>query len=247
MDPYNLKLMNLIDEQYLKTPFYGFRKMTVYLRKLGHWVNEKRVRRLMKIMGLIAIYPKPNLSKRNQEHKVYPYLLRNVEITHSNQVFSTDITYIRMKNGFMYLTAVMDWYSRKILSWELSNTLDTQFCIDALNNAIRIYGCPEIFNTDQGCQYTSTKFTDILKENDIKISMDSKGRALDNIFVERVWRSVKYECIFLNNYETVPELYWGLKRYIDFYNSERPHQSLEYGTPNEQYIQGLKQVTEKAA
>ena len=234
--PMNLKLMELIDQQYLKMPFYGVLRMTEYLRKQGFMVNPKRVRRLMRLMCLEAIYPKPSLSKRNKAHSIYPYLLSGLEITHSNEVWSSDITYIPMKHGFMYLTVVMDWFSRKVLSWVLSNSLEADFCVEALQNAIRQYGSCKIFNTDQGCQYTSEQFIGELKVNGIEISMDSKGRALDNVFNERLWRSVKYENVYLHKYETVPELYSGLKAYFEFFNAERLHQGLDYQTPDEVYF-----------
>lgn len=212
--------------------------MTTYLRQRGYIVNRKRTRRLMQKMGLAAIYPKPHTTVVSQEHRIYPYLLRGVAIVRPNQVWSTDITYVPLTNGFMYLTAVIDWFSRYVLAWQLSNTLDTQFCIEALQHALRL-GRPEIFNTDQGSQFTSTAFTSILEAADIRISMDGKGRALDNIFVERLWRSVKYEDIYLKNYETVPLLYIGLRDYFTFYNYERPHQSLGNYTPATVYQAAL--------
>jgi putative transposase len=226
----NLRLMALIDQEYTEHPFYGRRKMTIYLHEQGYDVNPKRVHRLMKKMGIEAIYPKPRTTVVDREHRVYPYLLRGVEIIRPNQVWSTDITYTPMKNGFMYLTAVIDWYSRYVLSWQLSNTLDTPFCIDALQQALQA-GRPDVFNTDQGSQFTSLAFTALLEAAGIRISMDGKGRALDNIFVERLWRSVKYEDIYLNDYATVSALYAGLSTYFHFYNHERPHQSLENRTP----------------
>jgi putative transposase len=226
----NLELMRLMDEQYMRTPFYGWPRMTVYLQQQGYTINHKRVQRLMQKMGLQAIYPKPNLSQANDNHKVYPYLLRDLPIIRPNQVWSTDITYIPMKHGFMYLAAVMDWYSRYVLAWQLSNTLDNTFCIDVLQQALQ-GGRPDIFNTDQGTQFTSHAFTDILEKAAIQISMDGKGRALDNIFIERLWRSVKYEDIYLNHYDTVPALFRGLDAYFSFYNHQRPHQSLGYQTP----------------
>lgn len=228
--PLNLELMRLIDEQYLRTPFYGWPRMTVYLQKQGYDINHKRVQRLMQKMGIQAIYPKPSLSQANREHKVYPYLLRGVTITQPNQVWSTDITYIPMRKGFMYLVAVMDWYSRYVLSWQLSNTLESSFCIEALQQALML-GRPAIFNTDQGVQFTANAFTSILEEIGVRISMDSKGRALDNIFNERLWRTVKYEDVYLKHYETGPALFRGLDSYFTFYNHERPHQSLGYQTP----------------
>lgn len=226
----NLALMRLIDEQYMRTPFYGWPRMTVYLQNQGYDINHKRIQRLMQKMGLQAIYPKPNLSQANREHKVYPYLLCGVTISRPNQVWSTDITYIPMRTGFMYLVAVMDWYSRYVLSWQLSNTLESTFCLEALDQALT-QGRPEIFNTDQGAQFTSTAFTEVLEAAQIQISMDGKGRAFDNIFNERLWRTVKYEDVYLKQYETVPLLFRGLDSYFTFYNRERPHQSLGYQTP----------------
>ena len=231
----NLKLMKLIDEQYLKMPFYGYRKMTAHLRRSGYPINFKRVRRLMNLMGIQAIAPKPRTSIPGKGHKIYPYLLRNVKITRPNQVWSTDITYIPMRQGFMYLVAVMDWYSRYVLSWEVSNTLDGAFCLDALNSALEKHGKPEIFNTDQGVQFTADIFTERLKDAEIKISMDGRGRFVDNIFIERLWRSVKYEQVYLHEYETGFELMADLASYFDLYNHERVHQSLNYQTPAEVY------------
>jgi putative transposase len=225
----------LIFEEYKGCPFYGYRKITEALRRKGHWVNRKRVYRLMREMGLKAIYPKPNLSKPAPGHEIYPYLLRGLAIDHPNQVWATDITYIRLQGGFVYLAAIIDLYSRKVLSWALSNTLDVQFCLDALEDALMNYGKPEIFNSDQGSQFTSKKFTDLLKEHEILISMDGKGRAQDNIYVERLWRSLKYEDIYLKEYNTVPECRAGIKRYFEFFNQERFHQSLDYLTPDEIY------------
>ena len=212
--------------------------MTAWLREdEGQAVNPKRVRRLMRLMRLEAIYPKPNLSRKHPDHRIYPYLLRGLPITRRNQVWSTDITYIRVNGGFLYLVAVMDWYSRYVLSWKLSNTLDNTFCIDALERALGSYGQPEIFNSDQGCQFTSKDFTDILLNRSIQISMDGKGRALDNIYVERLWRSVKYEEVYLSDYQCGRETYEGLNRYLYFYNEGRRHQSLGYRTPQEVYIE----------
>jgi putative transposase len=228
--PLNLELMQLIDEQYMRTPFYGWPRMTVYVRKQGYLVNHKRIQRLMQRMGIQAIYPKASLSKGHPGHKIYPYLLQNVAITRPNQVWSTDITYIPLRNGFMYLVAVIDWYSRYVLAWQLSNTLESTFCIEVLQQALQ-RDRPEIFNTDQGSQFTSIAFTAVLQEAGIQISMDGRGRALDNIFIERFWRSLKYEDIYLYRYETVPALIGGLERYFPFYNQERPHQSLDYQTP----------------
>jgi len=234
-NPLNLALMNKIDEQYTRTPFYGVRKMTAWLTRKGYPVNPKRIRRLMRRMGLEAVYPKPNLSKPAPEHKVYPYLLSGMTITHPEQVWSADITYIRIAQGFVYLVAVMDWYSRYVLSWALSTTLEKDFCLQALQDALA-RSKPEIFNTDQGSQFTSPSWTSLLENSEIRISMDGRGRALDNIFVERLWRSVKYEEVYLNDYRTVSEARSGLDRYFRFYNNERLHQSLEYRTPSEIYF-----------
>ena len=226
----NLTLMSLIDKEYTEHPFYGRRQMTTYLRREGYQVNPKRVRRLMQKMGLEAIYPKPRTTVVNSAHRIYPYLLRGLQITRPNQVWSTDITYVPMPKGFMYLTAVIDWYSRYVLAWRLSNTLDSLFCVEALQAALTM-ATPEIFNTDQGVQFTSTAFTSILEAAEIRISMDGKGRALDNIFVERLWRTVKYEDIYLKHYETVPALDRGMDKYFGFYNHDRPHQSLDDRPP----------------
>lgn len=230
-----LKLLGLIDAEYTRHPFYGSRKIRTFLCDLGYEINRKRVQRLMRILGLAGMSPGPNTSRPHPEHKVYPYLLRGVAVTHPNQVWSTDITYIRLARGFVYLVAVIDWYSRKVLSWCLSNTLDAGFCVDSLEQAIEAYGTPEIFNTDQGCQFTSEEFTKVLKSHAITISMDGRGRALDNIFVERLWRSVKYEDVYLKGYATMPELLIGLTEYFVFYNTERKHQSLGYHTPDKVY------------
>jgi len=227
--------MDLIDRQYTETPFYGSRRMTAQLGRCGHQVNRKRVQRIMRLMGLQTIFPGPNLSKRRQEHKVYPYLLRNVEIDRPNFVWSTDITYIRVGSGFLYLMAVIDWYSRYVLSWKMSNTLDPVFCVDGLLEAL-IRSTPEIFNTDQGSQFTSDDFLRPLLVKGIRVSMDSKGRALDNIFVERLWRSVKYEEVYLKNYQSVREATRSLADYFDFYNNRRLHQSLGHMTPAEVYL-----------
>jgi putative transposase len=234
--PLNLVLMRLIDQQYTRTPFYGWPKMTVYLRqKLGQPLNHKRVQRLMHLMGLRAIGPQPRTSQAAPEHKVYPYLLRGVAITRPNFVWSSDITYIPLPHGFMYLVAVIDWFSRYVLAWQLSNTLDGYFCDQALQQALA-RGRPEIFNTDQGAQFTAVSFTAILEAAGIRISMDGRGRALDNIFVERLWRTVKYEDIYLNDYGSVPALITGLTHYFSFYNDERPHQGLAYRTPVQVYF-----------
>jgi putative transposase len=230
----NLCLMRLLDEQYTRTPFYGVLKMTAWLRGNGHPVNCKRVRRLLRLMGLEAIYPKPRLSLASPGHQLYPYLLRGLKITRVNQVWSADVTYIRLLSGFVYLVAIIDWYSRYVLSWEVSTTLESEFCLSALARSLQA-AKPEIFNTDQGSQFTSCAFTGILKERAIAISMDGRGRALDNIFVERLWRSVKYEEVYLHDYETVPQAVMGLGRYFKFYNRERLHQSLDYRTPEAVY------------
>lgn len=230
----NLELMGWIDKQYMQTPFFGWPRMTIELRKAGYRVNHKRVQRLMQLMGLQAIYPKPRTTLVNPEHRIYPYLLRGVEIVRPNQVWSTDITYVPMSQGFMYLTAIIDWYSRYILAWQLSNTLDGHFCRVALHQALAT-AKPEIFNTDQGGQFTAHAFTSILSAAEIQISMDGRGRALDNIFIERFWRSVKYEDIYINEYRTVSSLSDGLGKYFPFYNDKRPHQSLGYRTPTEVY------------
>ncbi len=232
-----LELMRLIDAQYTKTPFYGSRRMSAYLRSIGYVVNRKRVSRIMNLMGIQAIFPRKSLSANSRNHKIYPYLLSDVPIIRKDQVWSTDITYIRMHKGFIYLAAVIDWFSRYVLSWKLSNTLDVSFCLEALDEALS-FGVPEIFNTDQGVQFTSTKFTGMLESRKIKVSMDSRGRALDNIFVERLWRSVKYEEVYLRDYQSVREAYTGLGRYFLFYNEERFHQSLGYLTPKAVYLGG---------
>jgi putative transposase len=227
----DLELMKLIDEEYMRHPFYGTRKMARYLNDQGHRVNRKRVQRLYRIMGIQAVYPKRNLSKSNPAHKVYPYLLRGLNINRSNQVWCIDITYIRLEKGFAYLTAIMDWHSRYVLNWTLSPTLEGSFCVDLLRETIQKYGAPEIFNSDQGSQFTSPKFTQILKDNDIKISMDGKGRALDNVFIERLWRSVKYECVYLRSLEDIQSARDSLNEYLSFYNKGRHHQALGYRTP----------------
>jgi len=237
-DPEELALLALIDAEYTRRPFYGSRKITVYLRSLGYPVNRKRVQRLMGILGLAGMAPGPNTSRPHPQHQVYPYLLRGVEIERPNQVWSTDITYIRLVRGFVYLVAVIDWYSRKVLAWRVSNTLDSGFCVDCLEQALQGYGTPEIFNSDQGCQFTSETFTAVLKVRGIAISMDGRGRALDNLFVERLWRSVKHEDVYLKGYADVPELLLGLMDYFGFYNTERSHQSLNYRTPDEVYRTG---------
>ncbi len=234
---YNQLLMRLIDEEYTRHPFYGSRRMAAWLKRRGHEVNRKRAGRLMRKMGIEAVCPGPNLSRRAAEHRKYPYLLKGVEIRSPDQVWSSDITYIRMKRGFVYLVAVIDWRSRYVLSSEVSNTLDKEFCVSALKDALAV-SKPEIFNTDQGAQFTSDEFTGCLAENGIAISMDGKGRAFDNIFVERLWRSVKYEEVYLREYENVRDAVRGLRQYFRFYNMERPHQALNYRTPHEVYKGG---------
>ncbi len=226
----NLKIMEQIDHVYTSYPFLGVRRMTQELKAQGLWVNHKRIARLYRLMGLEAIYPKPNLSKANQGHQKYPYLLRNVPIVRRNQVWSTDITYVPMDSGFLYLSAVIDWYSRYVVVWDISNTMDLSFCINLLNSALA-HGTPEIFNTDQGSQYTSPDYIENLTKAKIRISMDGKGRATDNIFVERLWRTVKYEHIYLHSYKSGLELYNGLKEYFNYYNNRRLHQALAYQAP----------------
>ena len=233
---YNEMLMKLIDRQYVDTPFYGIDKMTEYLCRQGHHVNHKRIRRLMRQMGLEAVYPrrKRGLSISDRQHKIYPYLLKDVAITRADQVWSADITYIRMYRDWLYLVAVMDWFSRYVLSWEVSTTLESEFCVSALKQALS-FGKPEIFNTDQGSQFTSDDFIKVLQAADIQISMDGKGRVFDNIFVERLWRTVKVEEVYLRDYQTVAEARYGLGRYFEFYNNRRFHQALGYRPPAEVY------------
>jgi len=234
----NLLYMRLIDKQYTKTPFYGSRRMSAWLESQGHSANRKRVQRLMQVMGIEAIFPGPRTSVPGDAHKIYPYLLSGLSIVRPNQVWSTDITFIPMPRGFMYLVAVMDWYSRYVISWSLSNTMDVGFCLEALEAALGL-ACPEIFNSDQGSQFTCDRFTQRLQRAGAKISMDGKGRALDNVFVERLWRTVKYEDIYLKNYENGAQLRKGIADYFEFYNNERLHQSLGYKTPLSVYKSGL--------
>lgn len=236
----DLELMRIIDKQYLKTPVYGSRSMRNYLRRLGYNINRKRVQRLMRLMGLEAIYPKPKTSKPHPEHKIYPYLLRGLKIRRSNQVWAADITYIPLRRGFMYLVAVMDWYSRKVLSWRVSNTLEADFCVEALKDAIRSHGCPEIFNTDQGSQFTSEDFTGELENHGIKISMDGRGRFQDNIFIERLWWTVKHHYVYLRTFDNGTDLRNGLQHWFAYYNQERFHQSLADLTPDEVYFKEHK-------
>lgn len=234
--PEDLRLMRAIDETYLAQPVFGSRQMARWLRRQGHPVNRKRVQRLMRLMGLEAIYPKPNLSRANPAHRVYPYLLRTLAVTRPNQVWAMDITYVPVEGGFLYLCAVLDWYSRAVLAWELSNTLDAGFCVRAVQRALDRYGVPEIFNTDQGCQFTSAEFTQPLLAAGVKLSMDGKGRCLDNVFVERLWRTVKYDEIYLKSYRSQPDAERQLRAFFRFYNEQRPHSSLgDDATPMEVY------------
>jgi putative transposase len=238
--------MNLIDEQYTKMPFCGVAKMTAWLRRQGHFVNQKRIRRLMRLMGLEAIYPKPNLSKASPAHKKYPYLLKNLVIDHPDQVWAADITYIRMQQGFIYLVVIMDWFSRYVLSWEISISMEAGFCVDAMTRALE-FSQPEIMNTDQGVQFTSTSFIGLLEDRSIRISMDGRGRAFDNIFVERLWRSVKYEEVYLHQYTTVSDARLHLDRYFRLYNTERLHEALNYRTPYEVYFKEQSGCSEPKA
>jgi putative transposase len=231
----NLRLMRLMDEQYTRAPFYGSRRMTAWLATQGFEVNRKRVARLMALMGIEAVYPRPKLSRPGEGHKIYPYLLSGVAVERVNQVWSTDITYIRMAQGFVYVVAVMDWFSRFVLSWSLSLTMEIDFCIEALRSALR-RGRPEIFNSDQGSQFTSERFTTELEAREIAISMDGRGRCMDNIFIERLWRSLKYEEVYLKDYRSVTEARAGIEKYLRFYNQERLHQSLDYRTPAGLYL-----------
>jgi putative transposase len=237
----NLRLMGLIDRQYTGYPFYGSRRMTAWLNREGEEVNRKRVQRLMRLMGIEAIYPRPSLSSRNHDHRVYPYLLRDVPIVRRDQVWSADITYVGLPTGFMYLAAVIDWYSRCVLAWRLSNTLDGEFCLEMLDEALS-RGKPEVFNTDQGVQFTANAWITRLLSAGVAVSMDGKGRCLDNVFVERLWRSVKYEDVYIRSYEGVAQLRQGLEAYLAFYNEERLHQSLDYRTPAEVYWEGRRRV-----
>ena len=232
----DLQLMRLIDEQYLKTPSWGSRSMRNHLRRLGYKINRKKVQRLMRLMGLEAIYPKPKTSRPHPQHKVYPYLLRNLQIDRPNQVWAADITYIPMCRGFMYLVAVMDWHSRKVLSWRISNTLDSDFCVQAVEEALSRFGAPEIFNTDQGAQFTAGAFTDLLKSHHVSISMDGRGRVQDNIFIERLWWTLKYQYLYLWSVGNGSELRQGLGQWFKFYNAERSHQALDNLTPDEVYF-----------
>jgi putative transposase len=242
----DLKLMRLIDEHYLNHPSAGSRSLRNHLQRLGYRINRKKVQRLMRLMGIEAVYPRPKTSRPHPQHKVYPYLLRGLSIDRPNQVWAADITYIPMRRGHMYLVAVMDWYSRKVLSWRISNTLDTEFCLEALVEALSRFGRPEIFNTDQGAQFTANAFTDVLKSHQVQISMDGRGRVQDNIFIERLWWSFKYQYLYLWSFDNGAELRKGLDQWFNFYNSERSHQSLDNKTPDEVYF-GLPHPLAKAA
>jgi putative transposase len=239
ISPRNQRLMNRIDRLHLELPFAGARMLRDLLRLEGHRVGRSKVSRLMRLMGIEALYRKPKTTRRNSEHKVYPYLLRNVPVTRCNQAWAMDITYIPMARGFVYLAAVLDWHSRRVLSWKVSTTMDVHFCIEAVEEAMEKYGKPDIFNTDQGSQFTSQAFTGLLKDNGIRISMDGKGAWRDNVFVERLWRSVKYEEVYLHAYDTVSAAKAGLDRYFRFYNSRRPHSSLDRQTPDQFYYNSL--------
>jgi putative transposase len=231
----NLELMRLIDKAFMEMPWYGSRQMARHLRRLGWRVGRKRVRRLMKKIGLVAIYQAPKTSEPHPQHKIYPYLLRHLSIDHPDQVWCADVTYIPMRRGFLYLVAIMDWFSRKVLAWRLSNTLEADFCVAALEDAIARHGKPDIFNTDQGSQFTGFDFTNTLKDAGIRISMDGRGRWMDNVFIERLWRSLKYECVYLNAFETGSEARASIGRWINYYNRDRPHSSFDGRTPDEVY------------
>lgn len=241
----NLALMRLIDAQFLEAPWYGSRQMSRHLQRDGHKVGRKRVRRLMAIMGLVPIYQRPRTTVPNPEHQIYPYLLRDLVVHRPDQVWCSDITYIPMQRGFLYLVAVMDWATRKVLSWRVSNTMDVAFCVEALKEALARFGRPEVFNTDQGSQFTSSDFTDVLKAANVRISMDGRGRWMDNVFIERLWRSLKYECVYLHAFETGSELRAGLSRWIGYYNNRRPHSTLDGRTPDEAY--GVAEMERLAA
>ncbi len=243
--PLNLALMRVIDEAFLETPWYGSRQMARHLRRQGYRVGRKRVRRLMARMGLAAIYQQPRTTVPHPEHRTYPYLLRGLRIDRPNQVWCSDITYIPMRRGFLYLVAVMDWATRKVLSWRVSNTLEAEFCIAALEEAMAHHGRPDIFNTDQGSQFTSPRFVEVLTEAGVRVSMDGRGRWMDNVFIERLWRSLKYECVYLHAFETASELRAGLTRWISHYNGQRPHSALAGQTPDEAY--GITTTTKLAA
>jgi putative transposase len=237
----NLALMRQIDEQFLETPFFGVRQMTWHLRNEGHRVNEKRVRRLMRLMGLMPIYQKPNTSRPVKGHKIWPYLLKGLRVDRPNHVWAADITYLPMRRGFLYLVAIMDWFTRKVLAWRISNTLEADFCVEALNEAVHKFGSPEIMNTDQGSQFTSFAWTDRLRRMGVRISMDGKGRFLDNIFVERLWRTLKYECVYLHAWETGSQVRAGIREWMEFYNTKRPHSALGGKPPAMVYWQANDQ------
>ena len=238
----NLALMRIIDAQFMETPWYGSRQMARHLRRLGHLVGRKRVRRLMTLMGLQAVYQRPRTTVPNLAHKIHPYLLRDLVIDRPNQVWCADITYIPMRRGFLYLVAVMDWATRKVLTWRVSNTMDASFCVEALQEAMARFGTPEIFNTDQGSQFTAADFTDVLTEAGVRISMDGRGRWMDNVFIERLWRSLKYECVYLHAFETGSQLRAGLTKWIAYYNAERPHSTFHGMTPDECYWARGKEI-----
>jgi len=237
----NLTLMRQIDEQFLETPFFGVRQMTWHLKNEGHLVNEKRIRRLMRLMGLMPIYQKPNTSRPAKGHKIWPYLLRGLRVDRPNQVWAADITYLPMRRGFLYLVAIMDWFTRKVLAWRISNTLEADFCVEALNEAVHKFGVPEIMNSDQGSQFTSFAWTDQLRRMGVRISMDGKGRFLDNIFVERLWRTLKYECVYLHAWETGSQARAGIRKWMEFYNRTRPHSALGGKPPAVVYWQAFEQ------
>ena len=241
----DLALMRRLDEMHLERPFYGSRRLRDWLCDEGHEVNRKRVQRLMRLLGITALYPKKRTSQPGKGHKIYPYLLRGLRIDRPNQVWATDLTYIPMAKGFVYLVAIMDWYSRRVLSWRISNSMDTDFCVEALEEALSIYGPPEIFNTDQGAQFTSQAFTGVLQDAGVSISMDGKGRWVDNVFVERLWRSVKYEEVYLKAYESVAQARDNISRYLEFYNRDRRHQALDRQTPDDMYF-GLEEMPKAA-
>jgi putative transposase len=247
VSPEELALMRRIDEMYLRYPFLGSRGMAQALKRQGHCINRKRAQRLMRLMGLESLAPKPNLSRSHPAHRKYPYLLKGVEVTRANQAWATDISYIPLALGFMYLVAVIDWYSRAVLAWRLSNTLDVGFCIEALGEALDRWGRPDIFNSDQGVQFTAEEFTAVLKAQGIQISMDGKGRCLDNVFVERLWRSLKYEEVYLNPYEGPRKAQRGIRQYFHYFNEERPHQALRYRTPMEVYAESISVQAKRAA
>jgi putative transposase len=247
VSPGDMELMYEIDKLHLARPYLGSRRIRDELRDLRHKVSRKKVQRLMRLMGIIALYPKPRTSIANRAHKVFPYLLRNLEITRANQVWCTDITYIPMEKGFLYCVAIMDWYSRKILSWRLSNTMDTSFCVSALEEALNKYGAPDIFNTDQGSQFTSREFREALEGKKIQISMDGKGRWMDNVFIERLWRSLKYEEVYLHAYGTMGEAKTGIQNWMQYYNTHRRHQGLDNQRPDDVYYDSINAGLKRSA